>query len=201
MRHLYAIEGGACRSHASVQGAVPLSPPERAWQEPVPDIRLRDIAASRGRASLWPARRAIVVRHSSSTGLTISLTVPFRHYQGVSVELTFSEQGEVSSARIVLAHADKGLEVEVFKASDDCDVIAEWRRWGRELGLPLLMRTSAGDEVATSSFGALAISRTLARRRSRASWQRRPLAARRRIVSPASEPIMLSADSEIISYD
>ena len=201
MRHLYAIEGGACRSHAPAEGVVPRSPPERAVPEPVPDIRLRDIAASRGRAALWPARRAVVVRHRSSAGLTISLTVPFRHYKGVSVELTFSDQGEVSSARIVLAHADKGLEVEVFQAGDDRDVIAEWRRWARELGLPLLMRTSAGDEAATSSFGALAMSRTLARRRSRASWQRRPLAARHRAVSPVSEPVMLSADSEIISYE
>ena len=201
MRRFYAIEGGACRSLAPAAGAAPVDRPERQTFEPVHDIRLKDIKASRGKASLWPARRAIVVRHRSSAGLTISLTVPLRHYRGVSVDLAFSSAGEVNGARVILVHTDKALDVELFAACDDRDVIAEWRRWAGELGLPLLMRTPEGDEIASSTFGALSAAPVIQRRPPRHSSQRKPLVSRRRHVNGCADLPQFGGAREIIAYE
>lgn len=205
MRRFYAIEGGACRKAVPEAAAAPTAARQDARQESpqdkAPDIRLRDIAASKGRASLWPMRRAVVVRHRSACGLSISLTVPFRHYRGVSVALDFSETGEVICARVILAHADKDLEVELFSAPNDRDVIAEWRAWGRDLGLPLLTRTPHGDEIATKSFGVLAIAASKARRAPPTLSKRRSKLSRRRPVGAAGDQPSWRGEAEIIAYE
>lgn len=180
MRRFIAIEGGACRSLVPCASAAPVPSIEKSYEEQAVDLRLRPIAAAKGRADLWPARRAIVVRHRGASGIAMSLTVPLQHYNGVSVDLDLSTDGHVRRARVVLSHADKGLEVELFNATDDRDVIAEWRRWARDLGLPMLMRTADGEQKIATALGVRGVAKAIPRRVPRASLKRRSLMSRRR---------------------
>lgn len=199
-RRFYAIEGGASKALAQKNGAAALPPIRKDRQEAVPDIRLKEIAASGGRAAVWPLRRAIVLRHRSTSGAMISLTIPFSHFRGVSVAVDFGKEGRIAGARVILVHRDKALEVELFHAVDDLDVIAEWRGWGRDLGLPLLMRLEDGDEAAGKAVGALRMASAGARRPLQANLRRRPLIARRRGAGLERDLPVFDKDQEIIAY-
>ena len=200
-RQFTAIEGGACRRLASSACAAPHPVADKAMVEPAVDIRLKPILASKGRASLWPARRAVVVRHRGASGLTISLTIPNQYFQGVSVDLALAGDGSVKQARVLLVHRDKDLEVELYCAAHDHDVIAEWRGWARELALPMLMRGENGDEVATRAFGALAVAPVKARRAPRAVQRRRSATSRRRSLGQSGDLPIYSEAREIIAYE
>ncbi len=54
------------------------------------------------------------------------------------------DQANDGAVSIVLAHRDAALAVPVFTAPDGVDAIAEWRAWGRVLGLPLLVADADG---------------------------------------------------------
>lgn len=164
-------------------------------------LELRPIAASAGQADLWPARQAVVVRHVGRSGLPMSVTVPLKWYRGVAVDIVLDEATGVEGVRVVLAHQDPALEVQLFHAADDCDVVAEWRGWARDLNLPLLLRTEDGDVPAEKRLGPLVVGATLARRAPRTLMARRPKALRRRKAGTGGEHAIHRGEREIIAYE
>jgi hypothetical protein len=133
-----------------------------------------------GRVRLCKAARNVRVRHRLASGQAITLNVPLAWYRGVTVDVDIDERAHLNGVRVVLAHADPALEVTVFAAPDDADIVAEWRRWSRDLGLPMMTRLETGDVPVAVRFGALAIGASAPRRIPRAFLKRRPQALRRR---------------------
>jgi hypothetical protein len=72
-------------------------------------------------------------------GLETSVNVPTRSYRGVALQ-AFGEGG----FRIMMRHVDPGLDVALAEAPDDAEVIADWRRFGDLMGLPLLVEDTQG---------------------------------------------------------
>lgn len=72
-------------------------------------------------------------------GLETSVNVPTHSYRGMVLQ-AFGE----GSFRIVMRHVDPGLDVTLAEAPDDCEVIADWRAYGRLTGLPLLVEDDEG---------------------------------------------------------
>jgi hypothetical protein len=108
------------------------------------------------------------------------LAVPLSDYTGVAVDVEVTEEAKLGAIRVVLAHADPAREVVLFEGADDTDVVAEWRGFARDLGLPRLMRTESGDEAVERRLGAIEIGAPAPRRMSRALLARRPKTSRRR---------------------
>ena len=142
-------------------------------------------ASADGRAVIHPAGRMVRLAHVGASGLTVSITLPLAHYSGVSADVAVGAQALDIGFRLVLAHADPGLDVELYRAADDRDLVAAWRGFARDLGLPMLMRTEAGDVGTGARIGALEVGQPSPRRAPRAFLKRRPQALRRRKVGVA----------------
>ena len=140
---------------------------------------LVEIEAARGRAQFWPERRVVVIRHRGASNLPLTVKVPIDCYKGVTVDIAVAGSGCLAEVRVLLAHDDPDLEVPLYIADHDDDLVAEWRRWARDLALPLLMRTDAGDVDAMPRLGQVAIGTPGPRRARRAFLRRRPRAPRR----------------------
>jgi len=132
------------------------------------------LALEGGRARLSADRKVMRIAHVGRSGLKMTLTVPVATYRGVAVDVAVSDAAEVEAVRIVLAHHQRELDVVLFEAADDTEVVAEWRAWAKRLAVPMLMRTEEGDEAVTARLGALAVATPAARRMTRAFLKRRP---------------------------
>lgn len=138
------------------------------------------IVLENGRSRLCETARSVRVQHRLSSGQAITLNVPLSWYRGVTVDVDIDERAHLNGVRVVLAHADPALEVTLFAAPDDTDIVAEWRRWSRDLGLPMFTRLDSGDAPAATTLGALVIGPSAPRRAPRAFLKRRPQMLRRR---------------------
>jgi Family of unknown function (DUF6101) len=97
-------------------------------------------------------------------GVRISVSVPVSSFLGVAMRLV-SSQRNASAVGVFLEHRDPELTVPLFAAVDATDVLAEWRLWGRVLGLPLLAPDADGClSEAFSRIGGVRVSRPKARR-------------------------------------
>jgi hypothetical protein len=72
-------------------------------------------------------------------GLETSVNVPTESYRGVVLQAAADGR-----FRILMRHVDPGLDVAIADAPDDAEVIADWRRYGRMTGLPLLVEDAEG---------------------------------------------------------
>jgi hypothetical protein len=72
-------------------------------------------------------------------GLDMCVNVPTQSFRGVALQSLPDAR-----FRIMLRHADPGLDVMLAEAEDDSDVIADWRLCGRIAGLPLLVEDAEG---------------------------------------------------------
>lgn len=150
-----------------------------------------------GAVAFWPERRMLVLRRAVARDLPLTLKVPLDCYRGVAVDVRVAAAGTLASVAVVLAHADPDLEVVLYDAVDDHDLLAVWRGWGAKLGLPLLMRTETGDVDAYPRIGALALG-TPGPRRARRAFLRRRLKASRRTFTPP-QPAVHRGEREIIA--
>jgi hypothetical protein len=117
-----------------------------------------------------------VVLHRDGKSSALALT----DYAGVTVDVDVTDEATLGALKVVLAHADATKDVVLFAAAGDQDIVAEWRRFARDLGLPRLIRTETGDEPVERRLGALEVGAPAPRRMSRALLARRPKATRRR---------------------
>jgi hypothetical protein len=81
------------------------------------------------------------------------------------------------------------------------DVVAEWQRWARVLGRPLLIADGEGFHEPFERLGAVRVEAPLPRRRRRATLrQRRPsILMRRKPGRPQAEPRVHRDEREIIA--
>jgi hypothetical protein len=73
-------------------------------------------------------------------GLETWVNVPTQSYRGVALRAI----AEAGLFEIALPHMDASLGIVLTRTTDDTDVIALWRGYGRTLSLPLLVEDAAG---------------------------------------------------------
>lgn len=159
-----------------------------------------DEAADGGRRAVTlDADRIVMARRISDVAMKINL--PLTAYRGVAIRVVPGANEEQDSFAVVLSHADPGLEVPLFEATDDSEVIAEWRKWGSTLGLPLVMEGLDGRSVvAETRLGDVAVSRPRPRRARSFLKNRRPrFLMRRRTGKPSLVPFVHYGEREIIA--
>ncbi len=147
-----------------------------------------DAAADGGERRITLDREEVVMaRRVGRTAMR--LRVPMDSFRGVAVKLIAGLTEGEDRIAIILAHRDRALDVTLYEAEDDTDVVAEWRRWGATLGLPLLVEDFEGRLTEPyDQMGAVEIGRPRPRRR-RSFLARRPrFLTRRKAGRPAEEP-------------
>jgi len=144
------------------------------------------------------ADRIVMARRISDVAMKINL--PLTAYRGVAIRLLPDAEGQEHIA-VVLSHTDPGLEVALYEADDDSEVIAEWRKWGSTLGLPLLMEGVDGHMIAAEEkLGEVEVSRPRPRRARSFLKSRRPrFLTRRRAGKPSLVPFVHFDEREIIA--
>jgi hypothetical protein len=130
------------------------------------DERVRSIELHRER----------VVLRRSVRGMRMALNMPVAAYRGVAIRLVAATAHSEATIAVMLEHPDQALSLPLFHATDGDEIVAEWRAWGRVLGLPLLVAERDGTlREPFARIGALAIEApTWRRRRRNAIRQRRP---------------------------
>ncbi|HEX4552676.1 MAG TPA: DUF6101 family protein [Xanthobacteraceae bacterium] len=184
-----AMPAGSSRALRLDPSALPVS---FAASDARADERLRHIELGRERVVVRRAVRGIYMR--------VSLKVA--EFLGVAVRVIPPDEGSPGAVGIFLEHRDQGLSVPLFVAADgDADVVAEWQRWARVLGLPLLIADGEGFREPFERIGAVRVDKPTPRRRSRSIlWRRRPSILRRRKPGRAlSEPQVHRGEREIIA--
>src|SRR4051812_12108826 len=72
------------------------------------------------------------------------LTLPIAAYLGVAIRMEPPASTAAGVVALVLEHPDPTLSLTLYRAVDGTDVVAEWRAWGRELSVPLLVADADG---------------------------------------------------------
>ena len=146
-------------------------------------------------------RERVILRRAVQ-GMRIALNVPVTAFLGIAIRLTPAIDAEPASVAVLLEHRDPALSIELFSAAHSEDVIAEWRLWGRVLGLPLLV---TGNDGALSEpfrrIGAVQHNTPTPRRRRRSPLaKRRPrFLMRRRPGNPRASATVHHGEREIIA--
>ncbi len=158
-----------------------------------------DAAADGGERRITLDRSEVLVaRHVGRTSMKLKL--PMDSFRGVAIRVIPSITEGNDRVAIVLAHRDRALDVTLYEADNDSDVVAEWRSWAGALGLPLLIEDFAGRLTEPySRMGQMVLGRTKPRRR-RSFLARRPrFLVRRKPGTPSAEPEVLRGAREIIA--
>ena len=136
------------------------------------DGRSRDIELTQQRVVV---RRAI-------RGMRMAVNLPLSAYRGVAIRTLPPTPDGRAAVAVVLEHRDPSLALELYVAPDGDEVAAEWRTWGRDLGLPLLVADEDGGlQEPFARLGRLRINEPTSRRRRRnAIKKRRPSILMRR---------------------
>ncbi|MDR3496074.1 MAG: DUF6101 family protein [Ancalomicrobiaceae bacterium] len=143
--------------------------------------------------------QAVVCRRLPS-GIPMAMRMPMNVFEGVAVRMV-NEADDVTIV-IELLHRDPNLSVPLTVARDMDEVVADWRAWGRVLGLPLLTVDVDGSYRAVEDrLGALTIGHARPRRRRSVLAKRRPRFLMRRRMGRASEPTVRIAEREISSWE
>ena len=156
------------------------------------DGQIRQIEVDRDRVVL---RRAVC-------GIRMNVGVPVAEFSGVSMRMLPAEGDEPAATAVILEHRDSGLSVPLFMASDGGDLVAEWKSWGRVLGLPLLVANADGSlRDAFQRMGSVALGAPAPRRRRRGAvkWRRSRFLRRRKTGLPFVTPVVHRGEHEIIA--
>jgi hypothetical protein len=95
------------------------------------------------------ANTVTIRRKLLKSGVTVKIKVPVSEFTGVAVSTMIDEEGTLVSA-IDLIHPDPNLSYRVFEEEGNNTVVAEWQNWGRQLRLPLFIRSGSGELIAYS---------------------------------------------------
>ncbi len=124
----------------------------------------------------------ITIRRNIS-GIAARVNVPTQSYRGITLRAARDGQ----PFELALTHIDANLEVVIARTTDDGDLIALWRSYGRMLSLPLLAEDARGRLQAMEATGG---DRPFPRRHGSPLKNRRPRFLARRKIGRAesSEP-------------
>ena len=185
--------GGSAPAGSSAQGRLdPYALPVRfTTNDAVADGRVRHVEID----------RAGVRVQRSVRGMAINVTLPVKAFLGVALRLKPAEGEDDDEIAIRLEHRDPALSLELFAAADNLDIVAEWRLWGRVLGVPLLIADPSGTlREPFPTLGAVRVGVPGQRRRRRNAIKRRraSLPLRRR---PGIQPLtpIVRREREIIA--
>jgi hypothetical protein len=156
------------------------------------DERLRSIELDRERVVV---RRAV-------RGVRMRLSLKVSEFLGVAIRVLPPDEHQGGALAVMLEHRDEALSVPLMVATDaGHDVVAEWQRWARVLGRPLLIADGEGFHEPFERLGAVRVEAPLPRRRRRATLrQRRPsILMRRKPGRPQAEPRVHRDEREIIA--
>ena len=146
-------------------------------------------------------RERVVVRRAVR-GIAMRLSVRVADYLGVAIRVIPPDAASDGAIAIMLEHRDESLAVPLLVAADSEDVVAEWQRWGRVLGLPLLIPDGEGSfREPFARLGGVRVATPAARRRSRGALRRRrpSILMRRKPGRPGAQPQVHSGEREIIA--
>jgi len=158
------------------------------------DGQIRNIELDRDRVVL---RRAV-------RGIRMKIGVPVDEFRGVSMRALPPEGGEPAAVAIMLEHHDNGLTVPLFVATDSDDAVAQWKSWGRVLGVPLLVVEDDGAlREPFRRLGRINVGMPTPRRRRRTAIKRRraSILMRRKPGRPKATPTVYRGEREIIARD
>jgi hypothetical protein len=158
------------------------------------DGQVRNIELDRERVVL---RRAV-------RGIPMKVGVPMREFRGVTLKTLPPDGDQPAAVAVMLEHRDSALSVPLFVADEGDEAMAEWKCWGRVLGVPLLV--TDGDGALREPFhrlGRLDVGPTRPRRKRRAAirWRRPSILMRRKPGRPASVATVHRDEREIIAQD
>jgi hypothetical protein len=146
--------------------------------------------------------RERVVLHRRVRGMRMALNLPLAAFRGVAIRLAHKANENPTAIAVVLEHGDPALSLPLYASSESDDIVAEWRSWGRVIGLPLLVAEGDGSlREPFARMGALRIEApTWRRRRRSAIAKRRPSRLlRRRVGKLPATPIVHRGEREIIA--
>ena len=146
--------------------------------------------------------RERVVLRREVRGIPMTIGVNVREFAGVTMRTLPPEGDEPAAVAVMLEHRDNGLSVPLFVATEGDDAMAQWKSWGRVLGVPLLV--CDGDGALREPFrriGRLGVGAPAPRRRRRAAikWRRPSILMRRKPGRPSAEPTVHRGEREIIA--
>jgi Family of unknown function (DUF6101) len=131
-------------------------------------------AAADGRVRLVELYRERVILRRSVHGTPMAVSLPISVFLGVAMRLTPPDGAEAGTVAVMLEHRDPALSVPLFAATEATDLLAEWRLWGRILGMPLLAADDDGTlHEAFARLGAVRIADPYERARRRGSVRKR----------------------------
>ncbi len=156
------------------------------------DERLRSIELDR---ELVVVRRAV-------RGVRMRLALKVSEFLGVAIRVIPPDEAQEGGIAVVLEHRDQALSVPLMVATDEGhDVVAEWQRWGRVLGRPLLIADGDGFREPFARLGSVRLGTPVPRRRVRATLRRRrpSILMRRKPGRPHAAPRVHRGEREIIA--
>jgi len=147
--------------------------------------------------------RAGVVVHREVRGIRMRVSLKMSEFLGVAIRVIPPDENEEGAIAVMLEHRDPGLAVPLLVTTDGgADVVAEWQRWARVLGLPLLIPDGEGAfREPFERIGAVRVRPAVPRRRPRAVLRRRrpSILLRRKPGRAAAAPRIHRDEREIIA--
>jgi hypothetical protein len=155
----------------------------------------RDWRADGGARRVRVTRSDILIARRFG-GVDMRIRVPVPAYRGVFLDVAEGADG-APCYRLLLAHADRDLDVLLEETPDAAVAAADACDWADWLGLPLL--AAAQEEAAERAD---AKKRPVARRGGSTVARRRPrFLTRRRAGETARMAAVFAGEREIVSYD
>ena len=109
-------------------------------------------------------RERVVLRRALH-GIKTALNLPLAAYRGVAIRMEPAVGATAGAVAVVLEHPDPALSLALYRAGHGTDIVAEWRAWGRALGVPLLVAEADGRlREPFERIGAVAVGRPAMRR-------------------------------------
>jgi hypothetical protein len=147
-------------------------------------------------------RERVIVRRAVS-GIRMRLSLKVAEFLGIAIRVMPPDESSDGAVAVMLEHRDQSLSVPLMVATGpENDVVAEWQRWARVLGLPLLIPDGEGEfREPFDRIGAVRVNATVPRRRRRGTLrQRRPsILMRRKPGRRIEKPSVYRGEREIIA--
>ena len=143
--------------------------------------------------------QAVVCRRLPS-GIPMAMRMPMHVFEGVAVRMV-NDADDVTIV-IELLHRDPNLSVPLTVAHDMDEIVADWRAWGRVLGLPLLTVDVDGSyRPVEDRLGSVIVQVARPRRRRSVLSKRRPRFLLRRQMGRRDEQFLHQDEREITSWE
>jgi Family of unknown function (DUF6101) len=145
-------------------------------------------------------RERVVVRREVR-GIPMRLSLKVSEFLGVAIRVIPPDASQDGAIAVMREHRDQGLSVPLMIATGfEGDVVAEWQRWARVLGRPLLIADGEGFREPFERIGAVRVRAPVPRRRVRATLRRRrPSILMRRKPGRAAPAPQIHCEREIIA--